>query len=67
MSVVTFRIDDQKHERLKAYAKTKNISLNKLLDELSTMALVEFDTQTRFQKLSQNGDKKRGLELLNKL
>ena len=44
MSELTIRLTEDKHERLKQLAKTKNISLNKLMDELSTTALAEFDT-----------------------
>ena len=44
MSVLTIRLTEEKHERLKQLAKFRNISLNKLMDELSTIALAEFDT-----------------------
>lgn len=67
MSAITFRLPDSKHERLKELAKTQNISLNKLLDELSTIALANFDAQNRFKARSQKGDTKRGLEILDKL
>jgi len=67
MSTLTIRISDDKYERLKLYAKSKKISLNKLFDELSTIALTQFDTKTRFEALAAKGDKKRGLELLDKL
>jgi HicB family len=39
MSVLTLRIPEGKHERLKSLAKARGISLNKLIDELSTVAL----------------------------
>ena len=48
MSALTLRLPDHKHERLKAMAEQRGISLARLLDELTTQALVEFDTETRF-------------------
>ena len=49
MSVLTTRLTEEKHERLKQLAKSGNISLNKLMDELSTIALAEFDTYNRYR------------------
>ena len=67
MSTLTLRITDSKYARLKSYAKSKNISLNKLFDEFATIALTQFDTKTRFDLMVAKGNKSRGLELLNKL
>ena len=67
MATLTIRLPDDKHNRLKALAKHKHISINKLMDELSTQALAEFDTEVRFRTLASQGDKKKGLELLDKL
>ena len=67
MSTLTLRIPDSKYERLKKYAKSKEISLNKLFDELATIALAQYDAKTRFDALAAKGDTERGLELLDKL
>jgi len=67
MSTLTLRISDSKYERLKNYAKSKQISLNKLFDEFATIALTQFDAKTRFDLMASKGDKKRGLELLDNL
>jgi len=67
MSTLTLRIPDSKYERLKSYAKSKEISLNKLFDEFATIALTQFDTKTRFELMASKGDKRRGLALLDKL
>jgi hypothetical protein len=66
MSALTLRIPDHKHERLKAMAEQRGVSLARLLDELTTQALVEFDTETRFMLRAQRGNNRteRGLELL---
>ena len=48
-------------------AKHRHVSVNKLIEELSTQALAEFDSETRFRALAATGDIQRGLELLDKL
>ncbi|TAN47497.1 MAG: toxin-antitoxin system HicB family antitoxin [Methylococcaceae bacterium] len=67
MSTVTLRIPDDKHARLKALAKSRRISINKLMDELATIALTEFDAKTRFMALAAGGNPQQGLALLDKL
>lgn len=67
MSVVTLRIPDAKHARLKQLAASKHTSVNRLLDELATIALVQHDLGIQFQSASEAGDAARGLELLDKL
>jgi len=67
MATLTIRISDNKHERLKALAKSRGISLNKLMEELSTIALTEFDAHTRFQAMAARGNPEQGLKLLDKL
>jgi len=67
MATLTVRLPDDKHERLKALASHKNISINKLMEELSTQALAEFDSEIRFKALVATGSKAKGLKLLDKL
>lgn len=67
MSTLTVRLPDAKHERLKALAAHKKISVNKLIEELSTQALAEFDSEIRFRALAAKGSRKKGLALLDKL
>ena len=43
MSTLTIRLPDDKHERLKALARSNSISINKLMDELATVALANYD------------------------
>ncbi len=67
MSTLTIRLPDDKHERLKALARRRRISVNKLIEEFSTAALAEYDAQARFLARAARGDAPRGLELLDKL
>jgi len=67
MATLTIRLPDDKHERLKEPAQSKGISVNKLIEEVSTVALTEFDAYTRFKAMATAGDPERGLKLLDKL
>ncbi|NBD15543.1 MAG: toxin-antitoxin system HicB family antitoxin [Cyanobacteria bacterium] len=52
---------------MKALAQSRGISVNKLMEELSTIALTEFDAHTRFQVMAARGNSEEGLKLLDKL
>ena len=67
MATLTIRIPDEKHERLKELAKSKGISVNKLIEELSTIALTEFDAETRFKAMAAAGNREIGLKILDLL
>ena len=56
-----------KHNRLKALAKNRHLSLKQLIEELSTQVMAEFDSEVRFRALASTGDVSKGLELLDKL
>jgi predicted transcriptional regulator len=67
MAKLTIRLSDDKHERLRQLAERRKISMNKLIDELSTVALAEFDTETRFRARAALGSREEGLALLDLL
>ena len=67
MATLTIRLPDEKHERLRQLAEQRKISMNKLIDELSTIALAEFDAETRFRARAALGSREEGLRLLNRL
>jgi predicted transcriptional regulator len=67
MATLTVRLPDDKHERLRALAMHRKISINKLMEELSTQALAEFDSEVRFRALAATGNIDKGLEMLDKL
>lgn len=68
MSALIIRMPEEKRERLKTLAKSRNISVNKLVEELATVMLAEFDLETRFRLRAARGSGKqeRGLTLLRK-
>ena len=67
MSTLTIRIPEDKHARLRTLARTRGVSINRLMDELATLALTQYDVETRFRVLAGRGSRKRGLALLDKL
>jgi hypothetical protein len=66
MSVLTLRIPDEKHERLRRLAGSRGMSMNRLVDEWATVALTQFDAETRFRTLAAQGSATRGLTLLDR-
>jgi predicted transcriptional regulator len=67
MATMTIRIPDAKHQRLRLLAERSGVSLNKLVEEWASMALAQFDAETRFLARAKRGNIKRGLALLDKL
>lgn len=67
MSTLTIRLPDDRHDRLKALASQRGLSLNKLFEEFSVKALAEFDTENRFRIRAARGDKTKGLAVLDEL
>ena len=67
MGTLTIRVPDDTHERLRRLAKARGVSVNKLIEELSTAALAEFDAETRFRIRAARGSARDGLRLLDKL
>jgi predicted transcriptional regulator len=68
MAALTVRLADDKHVRLKALAKSRGTPLNRLIDDMATAMLAEFDAETRFRIRAARGagTQARGLELLAK-
>jgi predicted transcriptional regulator len=67
MGTITVRLSDEAHQRIKELANSRNISLNKLYEEFTIMALTEFDAENRFKALASKGSKERGKALIRKL
>jgi predicted DNA-binding ribbon-helix-helix protein len=67
MGTLTIRLPDQKHEKLRQLATRRKISINKLIEELSTIALADFDAETRFRVRAARGSSQEGLRLLDRL
>ncbi len=68
MSALTIRLPDDKHQRLKELSRRRHVSVNRLIDEMTTLMLAEFDAETRFLLRAERGQGKaaRGIGLLEK-
>lgn len=67
MTTVTVRLPEHTHSRLKEIARKRNVSINKLFEQWSNMAIAEFDAEIRFRTMAMHGSRELGLSLLDKL
>ena len=67
MTTMTIKLADEQHERLRQLAKQKGVTVSQLLKELSSIAVAQFDAETRFRALARKGNPAKGLKLLAKL
>ena len=67
MATLTIRLPDDKAARLRDLAKHRGVSMNKLIEELSTISLAEFDAENRFRALAARGSVEKGLKILDGL
>jgi len=67
MTTLTIRLPDDTSLRLKQLAASRGMSLNKLIEELSTAALAAHDAETRFRVLAAGADHNAALEILVRL
>ena len=67
MSTLTVRLPDSKHERLKEVARARGLSINKFIEELTTIAIAQQDAMTRFTLRASRGEVAKGLSALDKL
>ena len=68
MSALTIRLPDDKYQRLKELSRHRGTSVNRLIDEMTTLMLAEFDLENRFAlRAARGADRQaRGLALLKK-
>ena len=68
MDTLTIRLLADKKRRLQQLAKARNFSVNRMMDEMVTLLISEYDAETRFQIRAARGlgQEERGRELLGK-
>lgn len=64
MSTLTIRLPDAKHERLRTLARSRGVSVNKLVEEWATVALAQQDAENRYYLRARRGRPEQGLALL---
>ena len=67
MATLTIRLPDDKHARLKQWAAHRQSSMNKLMEDLSTVARAQFDAELRVRARAARGSAEEGLRLLDQL
>lgn len=63
----TVRMPEDRMDRLKELAKSRGISINKMVEEWATMAIAEFDAHASFMARAARGSRARGLAALAEL
>lgn len=58
MTALMVRLPDEKHKRLSALAKRCGTPINRMIDEMTTLMLFEFDAETRFRLRAARGASK---------
>ena len=68
MTALIIRMPQEKRERLKQVAKSRTVSVNKLIEEMATLAISEHDAEVRFRVRAARGagQLEHGLALLRK-
>ena len=67
MTTLSIRLPDDMADGLKRIAKVRDISVNKLMFELSVQVLAEEEAKQRFIAAQLRGNPKRALQLLDEL
>lgn len=67
MTTLTIRLPDDTAERLKSLARSRGLSTNKLVEELSARALAAWDTENHFRALAAMGNVEEALAILDRL
>ena len=67
MTTVTLRIPDDTCQRLKQLASSRGVSLNKLMEELGTAAVVAHDSEIRFKTAGARANPAAALAVLDRL
>ena len=55
MSALIIRLPEEKRTRLKLVAKSRKVSVTKLIEEMTTILLADFDAETRFELRAARG------------
>lgn len=67
MTTLTIRLPDDTAERLKLLARSRGLSTNKLVEELSARALAAWDTENHFRAMAAIGNVPQALKVLDRL
>ncbi len=63
MSTLTISLPEDTARRLKALAASRGVSLDELMEEMSTAALTAYDAETRFNAMAAKNGRDAALEV----
>jgi len=58
---------DDTHDRLRDLARTRGVSINKLIEEVATATLAAHDAEVQFRLMASRGNPRKALALLDRL
>ena len=67
MSTLTVRLPEDTAARLRRIARARGLSMNKLIEELSTQAIASFDAEARFKAMAASADIEAARQILDRL
>lgn len=67
MTTLTIRLPDDTAQRLKSLARSRGLSTNKLVEDLSARALAAWDTENHFRAIAATGNVAQALTILDRL
>jgi len=67
MTTLTIRLPDDTAQRLRALAKSRGLSTNKLMEQLSAHAIAAWDTENHFRALAATASVEQALSVLDRL
>jgi predicted transcriptional regulator len=67
MSTLTLRLPDDVADRLKNVARSRGVSVNKLVTELSVQSLAAYDAEIRFKAAAASANIPEALAVLDRL
>ena len=67
MSTLSIRLPDDTADQLKNLARSRGISVNKMIEDLSVRAIAAWDTENHFRVMAGKGDISQAIAMLDRL
>jgi len=67
MTTLTIQLPDDTAARLDSLARSRGLTINKLVEDLSARALAAWDIENHFRAMAATGDIKQALKILDRL
>ena len=67
MTTLTIQLPDDTAARLDSLARSRGLTTNKLVEDLSARALAAWDIENHFRAMAATGDIKQALKILDRL